>query len=121
MIAADRLMEIACLVLIEGVASKVEHSVAGRLVLEYCEVCLCRFDWSGAYGVAYEHAVIEVALVHLPHVEEAYEGDDASHSHGIEFLHAIDHHNSGTHQYDEERTPAVADKGRHAYLGEVGE
>ena len=85
MIATNTLMVVRSLVLVEGVRSEVQHTVvtliAGILQDELIRIGLGLR--SLALTLVYEHIVVQVALVHCPHINKTEHQDNP---HGIFLL-----------------------------------
>ena len=120
-VSADRLVIVRSLVFVERVRSEVKHTIIGRFVLKNLAVGGCLLLRSLAHATFYEHAVVEITLVDLPHINEA-EHDDGTHSIlGLYLLHAQQQQHSGAEHDDEECAPAVGGEYRDAYLLQIAE
>ena len=79
MVAADGLVVVGSLVLVEGVAGKVEHTVVERLVLKDVFVGGSLGLRQVARALLHKHVIVEITLVDEPHVEQAKHGDAPHH------------------------------------------
>ena len=119
MVSTDALMIIAGLVLVEGVRGEVQHTVVQTLVLEYLLVGGCHLLRCLTLTLRYEHAVVEVTLVHLPHV---YQTKHRHRCHGIYSLHLPEHGEEQQYRschYHPERAPAVGCEDGLSHSGDV--
>ena len=110
MIAADALVEIACAVgaFVKGFAfAQVEHTEVGILVGQNLFVGRRGVDGAGLTRGQREEAVVEVALVDLPEVEEAQHGEADCHDGASELAAQVEPKQAGTHQNDEKRAQGV--------------
>ena len=114
-------MIIGSLVFVERVRSEVEHTIIGRFVLHNLAVGGSLLLRSLAHATLYEHAVVEITLVDLPHIHET-EHDDCTHGIlGLYLLHAQQQQHSGSEHNDKECAPAVGGEYRDAYLLQIAE
>ena len=114
-------MIVGSLVFVERVRSEVEHTIIGSLVLHNLAVGGSLLLRSLAHATLYEHVVVEITLVDLPHIHEA-EHDDCTHGIlGLNLLHAQQQQHSGAEHNDEECAPAVGGEYRDAYLLQIAE
>ena len=119
MIAADTLVVVGGLVLVEGIGGKVQHTVVQSLVAQDKLVGLCHLLGSVALHLVHEHIVVEVTLVHHPHIHKTQHGDTGNHELGTQFLVLIEHEEGEAGEDDPERAPAISCEDALANLGEV--
>ena len=89
MITADALVVIRGLVLIEGIGSEIEHTVIERLVAADNLIGLRHLLRSIAHVLIYEHIIVEITLVHHPHIYETEYGDAGNHILSTQLLHLV--------------------------------
>ena len=107
MVAADALVVVACLVLIEHVAGQVEHPVVERRVGQDRAVGIRQRADLLALGDRLEHRVVQIALVDRPQVDEAQHGQQRHHRHRLKLAGLIEQQDEDTHDDDGQRAPAV--------------
>ena len=106
-ITTDTLMEVRSLVLVERVRSKVQHTIVEALVLINLKVGCCWLLWHIALTLWYEHLVIEVTLIHLPHINEAKHQKTSHHIVGTQLLHLISEEQRKADEDNDNRTPSI--------------
>ena len=120
-VATDGLVIIAGLVLVEGVRGEVQYAVVHRLVgqdhLVGLRLRLCLL----ALILRHEHGIVEVALVHLPQVEQAEHDKNTHKRFGLQLLGFVEQHHERTDEDDGKRAPAVAGEHGLAHLRQVGQ
>ncbi len=119
MVSTDTLMIIAGLVLVESVRGEVQHTVVQTLVLEYLLVGGCHLLRCLTLTLRNEHAIVEVSLVHLPHI---YQTEHRHRCHGIYSLHFPEHGEEQQYRschYHPERAPAVGCEDSLSHSGDV--
>ena len=121
MVAADRLMIVRRLVLVERVRREIQHTIVGRCVLQNLSVGGGLLLRSLAHAALHEHSVVEVALVHLPHIHEAEREDERHGVLRLQFLQQSEHEDDRSGEYHEERTPAVGCEYRDANLAQIAD
>ena len=67
----------------------------------------------------HEHLVVQIALVHLPQVEQTERDEQAHHGQCLQLASFIKQEQQGAHDDDEERAPAVGSEHRHAHLSQI--
>ena len=86
MIAADALQIERGLVLVEGIRGQIQHTIVGRLVLQDM-VNGCRLGHGFlANALRYEHRVVQVTLVDLPHVNQTQHRQQSYRPRGTQLL-----------------------------------
>ena len=118
-VATHRLVVEARLVLVEGVAGKIQHAEVRVVVLQ--DELVHRFHGVRCLLDAriHKHRVVQVALVHRPQVNQAEHGHQPHHRHGLQLLHLVEQQQGKADDDDDERAPAVAGEHGHAHLGQV--
>ena len=82
-------------------------------------VCGCHGLRCVAHALLNKHRVVEVAFVHLPHVDDT-KGNHERHSHlAVDLLHEHEHQHNGAKRHDEGRAPTVGGEHSHTHVGEV--
>ena len=110
MIASDALQVVGGLVLVEGRGGEVEHTEVGSLF---------RSDRLLAHAGRDEHAVVEIALVDLPHIDQTEHHQTGGHQLYTYLLILIEQEEEGADDDNPERAPAVGSEHRHAHLSEI--
>ena len=119
MISADTFMVIRGLVLVECVACKVQNAIIQGLVLQDLSVGLRHRLGLFAHASLHKHAVIQVAFVHLPHVDEAQNGYRSHHIHGLQFLETIEEEEQCADGNQPKRPPTIGRKDAFADASQV--
>ena len=107
MITADALVVVRGLVLIECIRCQIQHTVVECLVTANNLVGLGHLLRCIALRLVYEHIIVEIALVHHPHIYQTEHGDTGNHIFLAQLLHLEEHQQCRTDEDDPERTPAV--------------
>ena len=100
-------MIIRRLILVECIRRKVQDTVVETFVAKDDLIRLRHLLRCIAHALLYEHAVVEVALVYLPHIDEAEEGDAAHGELRIELLLIEQKQNDRADSHDDERAEGV--------------
>ena len=118
-VATDTLQVRRCLVLIESRCSQIEHTEVERSILQDM-VDGCRLgNRLFTHTRRYEHAVVQVALVHLPHVQQAEHHQRCRHILGTQ-LTGTEQQQTGRSHYDNpEGTPAIGGEYGDTHLRQV--
>ena len=120
MISSYALVEIWCLILIECIACEVEYTIIKILILKNSLISLSHFLWSSTDSVAHKHIVVEIALVHLPHIHKAEHSDDSHHHRSRHLFHLIYEEGCKANKNDEYASPTIWLEDSHADIAEVG-
>ena len=121
MVTSNALVVIRSLVLVESVGGKIEDSVVQTLVLQDLLVGGRHGLGCFADALLHEHVIVEVPLVHRPHVCQAEEGDGTHHVFSLQFLSLVQQQAEGSHEDNPERAPAVGREYGLPHLGEVAD
>ena len=120
-VTTNRLMIVRRLVLVERVRREVQHAIVGRCVLQNLAVGGGLLLRSLAHAALHEHRVVEVALVHLPHIHEAEREEERHSVLRLQFLQQSEHEDNCSGEYHEERTPAVGCEYRDTNLAQIAD
>ena len=104
MIAANTLMVIGGLVLIEGVRREVQHTVVKTLIVQDLLVGLRHLLRRLTLTLRHEHLVVEVTLVDMPQVTETEQQEDRNRIRLLQLTITERQQHARTHQDDIERT-----------------
>ena len=120
-IAADALMVIARLVLIERTLRKVQYAIvtAVALVLQDKLIGLGQLLCGLALALRHKHVVVQIALVHLPHINKTQHDDGTNHIFALQFLGHEQQQAHGAYQDNGERTPGIGCEHGLAHFGKI--
>ena len=121
MIAADALVIVRSLVLIEGIGCEIEHTIVEALVAEDELVGLCHLLRCVTLELIHKHLIIEITLVDHPHIHQAEHGDAGNHKFGTEFLHFVKQEEGTADDDNPEGTPAIGCEDALANLGQIAD
>ena len=119
MIATDALVIIRCLVLVERVRSEVQHTVVESFVAKDDLIRFSHLLRGVAHARFDKHAVVEIALVYLPHIDEAEQSDASYGQFGIELLLIEQEQDDRADGYDDEGTERIRREDIFAYRRQV--
>ena len=120
MIAADALMIIRGLVLIESIRGKVQHTIVKGLVTQDEFIGLRLLLWCLTLRLRYEHLIVEITFVHRPQVHKTQHEEDADSIFLLQLPVETCQKNTRTDQDDIERTHGIGCKHGLTHLCEVG-
>ena len=119
MIAADALMIVTRLVLVEGVRGKVQHTVVERLVSQDLFIRLCLLLGRLTLTLRHEHLVVQIALINLPQIDEAEQQDTCYRIFCLQLAISKQQQEGCTNHNNPECTPAIGSKDSLAHFREI--
>ncbi len=120
-VASDGLMEIRSFVFVERVRREVQHAIVERLVFENLAVGGGHLNGHLAHALLDEHRVVQIALVHHPHVEQTEHGNAHDGIDGAQFSLHREQQQRRACGKNPERAPAVGSEERLAHGTQVGQ
>ncbi len=118
-ITTDALMIIRSLVLIEGVRCEIQYTIVECLVTTDNLVGLGHLLRSVTLGLVNKHIIVEITLVHHPHIHQAEHGDTGNHEFLAQLLVLVEHQEGRADDDNPERAPAIRGKDSLANLHQV--
>ena len=108
MISADTLVVIGSGIVIEGAHREIEHTVVCTLVgRQYHLVGLCLLKLLHACRGSREHAIIEITLIHSPHICQAQDDETDDHGHLLDTFPPIRQQHQSAHAHHNETSHGI--------------
>ena len=114
-------MIIRCFVLIESIGSQIQHAVIKPLILQNLPIRSCHRLGCVSNTAFYEHLIIEITLVYLPHIDQAKYDQGTDQPRSTKFFGLKQQQTDRSERDDPERTPAVGSENSLSYLFEIGQ
>ena len=121
MIATHTLVPISGIVFIERIRCQVQYTIVQSLILQNQLIGFCLTEALSLYLFFYKLLIVQIALVHVPHIYQTEHSQSSDQRHLLQFAHAICPDQAGTHQDNEETTPSIRSKETHAHFFQVGQ
>ena len=112
-------MIIRGLVFVEGIRCEIQHPIVQRLVLKDLFIGRCHLLRRIADALLHKHVIVEIALVHLPHIDQAEQGYGSDHPFGLQLPRLEEQEAEGSYQNDPERAPTIGHKDSLTHFDEV--
>ena len=119
MVTTDALHIERGLVLVERRCRQVQHAVVQRLVLQNVVNGVRLLHGCLTHRLRHKHLVVQVALVHLPHVHQTQHRQHTHHHFLAYLIILIQQQHGCAHDDDPERTPAVSRKHGDTHVRQV--
>ena len=119
MVAADALQVVRRLVLVERRRGQIQRAEVERLVLQDMVDGGRLVDGCLTDTLRDEHAVVQIALVDLPHVDEAEQRHGCGHPRGLQLAITEEQQQHRAGHDNPERPPAVGSEHGDAHVGQV--
>ena len=109
MVATDTLVIIWGFVFIKRALREIQHTVVATvtLILKDKLISLGQLLRGLAFTLGYKHVIIEIALVHLPHVNQAEHNNSTQHIFFAQLLRFVKQQTKRTDGNDDKRTPGI--------------
>ena len=121
MITTHTLVPVSRIVFIERIRCQVQDTIIQRLILQNHLISLCLTETLRLHLFFHKLFIVQVALVHTPHIYQTEHRQGTYQNMLLQFIHAIRPYQTNTEQDYKETAPSIRSKQTHAHFLQIGQ